>query len=190
MPTTPTARRMVMAGIDESLTFYPLRIAVLTVSDTRNEETDKSGALLAERLTGAGHELAGQAIVADDDRGDPRAGRSWADDDGSGLDHLDRRHRLRTARRHARSRQAAVPTRDGRVRGAVPPGQRRNGRTVHARSRAPLPDRSTTPSSSACRARPAPAAMAGTWSCRTSSTAATGPARSRAWCRACGSSCA
>jgi molybdenum cofactor biosynthesis protein B len=55
-----------MAGIDENLTFYPLRIAVLTVSDTRTEETDKSGALLAERLTKAGHELAGSAIVADD----------------------------------------------------------------------------------------------------------------------------
>ena len=54
-----------MPGIDESLTFYPLRIAVLTVSDTRTEETDKSGALLAERLTGAGHELAGKAIVTD-----------------------------------------------------------------------------------------------------------------------------
>ena len=55
-----------MAGIDESLSFYPLRIAVLTVSDSRTEETDKSGALLAERLTGAGHELAGKAIVTDD----------------------------------------------------------------------------------------------------------------------------
>ena len=55
-----------MAGIDDSLTFHPLRIAVLTVSDTRDEETDKSGALLAERLTNAGHELAGKAIVADD----------------------------------------------------------------------------------------------------------------------------
>ncbi|MFL6734512.1 MAG: molybdenum cofactor biosynthesis protein B [Sphingomicrobium sp.] len=55
-----------MAGIDESLTFHPLRIAVLTVSDTRNEETDKSGALLVERLTGAGHHLAGKEIVPDD----------------------------------------------------------------------------------------------------------------------------
>ena len=55
-----------MAGIDESLTFYPLRIAVLTVSDTRDEQTDKSGGLLAERLTAAGHELAGKAIVTDD----------------------------------------------------------------------------------------------------------------------------
>ena len=55
-----------MAGIDESLTFYPLRIAVLTVSDTRDEQTDKSGALLAQRLQEAGHELAGKAIVRDD----------------------------------------------------------------------------------------------------------------------------
>ena len=54
-----------MPGIDESLTFYPLRIAVLTVSDTRNEETDKSGALLAERLVAAGHALAAKAIVTD-----------------------------------------------------------------------------------------------------------------------------
>ncbi len=55
-----------MAGIDESLTFFPLRIAVLTISDTRTEETDKSGSLLAERLAGAGHELAAKAIIADD----------------------------------------------------------------------------------------------------------------------------
>jgi molybdopterin adenylyltransferase len=55
-----------LAGIDESLPFHPLRIAVLTVSDTRSDETDKSGALLAERLSEAGHELAGKAIVTDD----------------------------------------------------------------------------------------------------------------------------
>ena len=55
-----------MPGIDESLTFYPLRIAVLTVSDTRTEATDSSGALLAERLAAAGHELAARAIVTDD----------------------------------------------------------------------------------------------------------------------------
>ena len=44
-----------MAGIDESLDFYPLRIAVLTISDSRDETTDKSGALLAERVQDAGH---------------------------------------------------------------------------------------------------------------------------------------
>lgn len=55
-----------MPGIDETLTFHPLRIAVLTVSDTRDEESDGSGRLLAQRLTGAGHALAGRAIVSDD----------------------------------------------------------------------------------------------------------------------------
>ncbi len=44
----------------------PLRVAVLTVSDTRNEATDKSGALLVERLRTAGHALAAKAIVRDD----------------------------------------------------------------------------------------------------------------------------
>jgi molybdenum cofactor biosynthesis protein B len=52
-------------GIDESLTFHPLRIAVLTVSDTRTGATDTSGGLLVERLKTAGHELAARAIVAD-----------------------------------------------------------------------------------------------------------------------------
>ena len=69
-----------MAGIDESLTFYPLRIAVLTVSDTRDEQTDKSGGLLAERLTAAGHELAGKAIVTDDVEAIRSQVRSWVDD--------------------------------------------------------------------------------------------------------------
>jgi molybdenum cofactor biosynthesis protein B len=44
----------------------PLRVAVLTVSDTRNEVTDKSGALLVERLRAAGHVLAAKAIVRDE----------------------------------------------------------------------------------------------------------------------------
>ncbi|MEO9132467.1 MAG: molybdenum cofactor biosynthesis protein B [Sphingomonas sp.] len=55
-----------MAGIDESLRFLPLRIAVLTVSDTRDKQTDSSGALLIERLSAAGHDLADSAIVRDD----------------------------------------------------------------------------------------------------------------------------
>ncbi|HJQ15587.1 MAG TPA: molybdenum cofactor biosynthesis protein B [Allosphingosinicella sp.] len=55
-----------MPGIDESLTFHPLSMAVLTISDTRDEATDRSGALLAERLVAAGHRLVEKAIVADD----------------------------------------------------------------------------------------------------------------------------
>lgn len=46
--------------------FIPLNIAVLTVSDTRTEETDTSGKTLVERLTKAGHRLAEKAITPDD----------------------------------------------------------------------------------------------------------------------------
>jgi len=46
--------------------FTPLNIAVLTVSDTRNEETDKSGQTLVDRLSEAGHQFAGKEIVKDD----------------------------------------------------------------------------------------------------------------------------
>ena len=44
--------------------FIPLNVAVLTVSDTRTEETDKSGALLVQRLRAAGHRLAENRISA------------------------------------------------------------------------------------------------------------------------------
>lgn len=69
-----------MANIDETLTFYPLRIAVLTVSDTRIKDTDSSGELLAERLQGAGHELAGRAIVADEVDAIRGQVRQWVED--------------------------------------------------------------------------------------------------------------
>jgi len=69
-----------VAGIDQSLAFHPLRIAVLTVSDTRTRETDKSGALLAERLQEAGHELAAREIVRDDLEAIRAEARTWVDD--------------------------------------------------------------------------------------------------------------
>ena len=52
--------------IDHSQPLKPVRVAVLTVSDTRDEESDTSGHLLSERVAGAGHVLAGRALVADD----------------------------------------------------------------------------------------------------------------------------
>ncbi len=55
-----------MAAADESKQFIPLNIAVLTISDTRSLDDDKSGATLAERLTAAGHRLAARKIVTDD----------------------------------------------------------------------------------------------------------------------------
>lgn len=69
-----------MPGIDESRVFYPLRIAVLTVSDTRTEDTDTSGRLLADRLTAAGHDLAAKAIVTDEVEAIRDRVREWVAD--------------------------------------------------------------------------------------------------------------
>lgn len=55
-----------MPGIDEALPFIPVRIAVLTVSDTRDLSDDRSGDTLVARLEAAGHTLADRAIVKDD----------------------------------------------------------------------------------------------------------------------------
>jgi molybdenum cofactor biosynthesis protein B len=55
-----------MAGIDETKQFVPLKIAVLTVSDTRSMADDKSGATLSERIKAAGHILVERSIVPDD----------------------------------------------------------------------------------------------------------------------------
>lgn len=55
-----------MSRIDETLPFHPVRIAVLTVSDTRTAADDRSGDTLVERLTAAGHLLAARGIVPDD----------------------------------------------------------------------------------------------------------------------------
>jgi molybdenum cofactor biosynthesis protein B len=55
-----------MAGIDETLPFVPLGIAVLTMSDTRTLTEDRSGDVLVDRLGKAGHRLVKRAIVADD----------------------------------------------------------------------------------------------------------------------------
>lgn len=55
-----------MSRIDETKDFIPVRIAVLTVSDTRTLAEDKSGDTLVDRLTDAGHLLTARAIVQDD----------------------------------------------------------------------------------------------------------------------------
>jgi len=53
-------------SIDPEAAFLPVRIAVLTISDSRTHETDTSGSILVERLTEAGHILADRAVVIDD----------------------------------------------------------------------------------------------------------------------------
>lgn len=55
-----------MVGLDEQRPFIPVGIAVLTVSDTRTADNDKSGDTLVSRVTEAGHRLVARAIVPDD----------------------------------------------------------------------------------------------------------------------------
>ena len=66
-----------MAGIDASLPFVPLAIAVLTVSDTRSLAQDRSGDILVERVERAGHRLADRAIVPDDIPAIQERVRAW-----------------------------------------------------------------------------------------------------------------
>ena len=55
-----------MSRIDESKDFIPVRIAILTVSDSRSLEEDRSGQVLVDRLTEAGHVLADRKILPDE----------------------------------------------------------------------------------------------------------------------------
>ncbi|KIC16463.1 molybdenum cofactor biosynthesis protein B [Leisingera sp. ANG-DT] len=55
-----------MSRIDESMEFIPVRIAVLTVSDSRKMEDDRSGQVLVDRLREAGHSLADRKIIPDE----------------------------------------------------------------------------------------------------------------------------
>jgi molybdopterin adenylyltransferase len=55
-----------MPGIDEKIAFQSVHIAVMTVSDTRGEEEDRSGPILVERATRAGHKVVRRERVTDD----------------------------------------------------------------------------------------------------------------------------
>ena len=55
-----------MPGLDETKPFVPLKIAVLTVSDTRELADDKSGATLVDRIQSAGHTVTERGIVRDE----------------------------------------------------------------------------------------------------------------------------
>lgn len=68
-------------AIDESLPFKSLRIAVLTISDTRDLDSDTSGTILIERLSTSGHELAARALYPDDVSSIVAQLRRWIDDE-------------------------------------------------------------------------------------------------------------
>ncbi|MEJ2377121.1 MAG: molybdenum cofactor biosynthesis protein B [Pseudolabrys sp.] len=69
-----------MPGIDETKQFVPLKIAVLTVSDTRELADDKSGGTLAERIRAAGHVLAERAVVKDEIEAIRQHVKAWIED--------------------------------------------------------------------------------------------------------------
>jgi len=71
-----------MTAVAQERSFIPLNIAVLTVSDTRRPEDDRSGDTLSERLTQAGHRLAARAIVTDDIAAIQQQARAWIADPG------------------------------------------------------------------------------------------------------------
>ncbi|MBQ2261222.1 MAG: molybdenum cofactor biosynthesis protein B [Loktanella sp.] len=71
-----------MSRIDETLDFIPVRIAVLTVSDTRTMEDDKSGQTLVDRIAAAGHHLADRKIIRDERALIADQLRAWCADEG------------------------------------------------------------------------------------------------------------
>ena len=86
----------------------PVCIAVLTVSDTRDETTDKSGKLLVERLEAAGHILHEKQILPDDIYPAPRPSLAVDRRASRPSHHHHRRHRPHRPRRHARGRQRTL----------------------------------------------------------------------------------
>ncbi len=71
-----------MSRIDESRPFIPVRITVVTVSDSRSLEDDRSGATLAKRIEEAGHMLVSRSIVTDDVPAIRDAVKALVDDEG------------------------------------------------------------------------------------------------------------
>lgn len=70
-----------MPGLDETRTFIPVGIAVLTVSDTRTLSDDRSGDTLAARIKEAGHRLIDRAIVPDDRLAIATRVKAWTERD-------------------------------------------------------------------------------------------------------------
>jgi molybdopterin adenylyltransferase len=71
-----------VSGIDETRPFQPVRIAILTISDSRDAGSDKSGDLLAQRAADAGHLVVGRLILRDDRATIEGQLRLWIADSG------------------------------------------------------------------------------------------------------------
>jgi molybdopterin adenylyltransferase len=64
-------------AVPDARPFIPVRIAVMTISDTRTLETDRSGQVISELIAAAGHQLSGRTIVQDDIGQIRRVARNW-----------------------------------------------------------------------------------------------------------------
>ncbi len=69
-----------MSRIDETRDFIPVRIAVLTVSDTRSLEEDRSGDTLVQRISDSGHSVAARKIIQDERAQISDQLRAWVED--------------------------------------------------------------------------------------------------------------
>ena len=165
-----------MNRIDQSKPFKPVHIAVLTVSDTRTLETDKSGDTLVERIARDGHVLADRAIVTDDIDRIRAQVKKWIDDPE--IEAV-----ITTGGTGVTGRDVTPEALEGlfekRIEGfrrdfpldQLPEDRHLDHAVARHRRASPTP-----PTSSRCPARPAPARTAGTTSCASSSTSASAPA--------------
>ena len=110
-----------MSRIDETRPFVPVGIAVLTVSDTRSLEDDRSGDTLAARIEAAGHRLAARQIVPDDVEAIRAAVAGWTKDEAIDVVITTGGTGFYRPRRDARSAGAAVRKAYGRVFRGLPP---------------------------------------------------------------------
>ena len=149
-----------MPGLDETKQFVPLKIAVLTISDSRSLKDDKSGPCWCRHRRRralrcrAQHRHRRHQIY-------PKPCQSLGRRPRDRRGHHHRRYRLHRPRRHARGGRAAVRKEDGRLFGAVPGGASPRSAPLQF-SRAPPRASPARPTSSACRAHRAPARPLGT----------------------------
>jgi molybdenum cofactor biosynthesis protein B len=118
------------------LPFLPVRIAVLTVSDTRSLAEDRSGDTLVDRLTAAGHILAARDIVTDDRDRHRRPPARLGRRSGGGRDPDHRRHRADRPRRHGRGPPRRLRKRDRGLRHRLHLGLDAEDRHLAVQSRA------------------------------------------------------
>lgn len=177
-----------MADQTDARRFIPLNIAVLTVSDTRRPEDDRSGDTLTQRLTEAGHRLAARSIVPDEVPAIRGQVEAWLRDPG--VDVV-----ITTGGTGFTGRdvtpEALEPLFEKRMDGFSAVFHRISYDKIGTstlQSRATAGSR-TRPTCSCCRAHRAPAGTPGTGSWPSSSTTGTGPATSWRSCRVSTSTC-